>query len=65
VKDTGEPEQLGEVLYQAGATATAVHDENGNLAWEVRRHRDGMVRTTKKLAHTSHWEPEDRWKVGS
>lgn len=59
MKDTGEPERLGEVVHQAGSTATAV------LVWEVRRHRDGLIRTTKKLALTSHWEPEDRWEVGS
>ena len=56
MKDTGEAERLGEVRDQAGATATAVHDEHGNLIWEVTRHSDGLVRTTRKLAQVSHWK---------
>ena len=58
VKDTGEPDRVGEVLHQHGATATAVVAEAGEgaeLVWEVRRHSDDRVRHTRKLAHTSHW----------
>jgi hypothetical protein len=56
MKGTGEPERLGEVRYQAGATATAVHDQHRNLIWEVTRQSDGLVRTTHSLAQVSHWK---------
>jgi hypothetical protein len=55
VKETGEPDTAGEVLTQAGATATTVKDDSGELIWEVRREHDRRVRRTSKLAHTSHW----------
>lgn len=51
---SGEPAHAGQVLRQAGAVATAVETDDG-LRWEVRRERDGLVRVTKCLAHTSHW----------
>jgi len=50
----GKPTRAGQVLRQAGAVATAVRTDGG-LRWEVRRERDGLVRITKRLAHTSHW----------
>ena len=63
MKDTGEPEAEGEALHQAGATAMAVYDENGELVWDVRRHADNRIIRTKKLAHMDHWEPKHRWEV--
>jgi hypothetical protein len=54
VKATGEPDRAGEVVRQAGATAVAVGTTEG-LEWHVTREHDGLVRTTKRLAHTSHW----------
>ena len=55
MKDSGEPERLGEVRHQAGATATAVHDQHRNLIWEVTRHTDGLVRTTP-AGPGHHWK---------
>ena len=57
MKDSGEPDRVGEVLHQAGATATAVETVDG-LAWEVHQHTDGTTTTTKRLAHTEHWHPQ-------
>lgn len=54
MKETGHPDLVGEVRYQAGATATAVVAD-GRLQWEVRREHDDHVRYTDHLAHTSHW----------
>jgi ribosomal protein S30 len=50
----GRPTRAGEVRHQAGAVATAIKTEDG-LCWQVRRERDGLVRTTKCLSHTDHW----------
>jgi ribosomal protein S30 len=50
----GAPTRAGEVRRQTGAVATAVKTDKG-LRWEVRRERDGLVRVTTRLAHTSHW----------
>lgn len=50
----GRPTRASQVLWQAGAVARAVKTDDG-LAWEVRRERDGLVRVTTCLAHTSHW----------
>ena len=50
----GHATRAGEVYRQAGAVATSVKTKDG-LRWEVRRERDGLVRFTKCLAHTSHW----------
>lgn len=50
----GKPARAGQAVRQAGAVATAVRTDDG-LVWEVRRERDGLVRVTKYLAHTSHW----------
>lgn len=54
MKPTGHPDIVGEVRYQAGATATAVAAD-GRLQWEVRREHDDHVRYTDRLAHTGHW----------
>jgi len=50
----GQPVRAGQVARQAGAVATAVKTKDG-LRWQVRRERDGLVRMTSCLAHTSHW----------
>jgi ribosomal protein S30 len=50
----GKPTRAGEVRQQAGAVATATKTDAG-LCWQVRRERDGLVRVTECLAHTSHW----------
>jgi hypothetical protein len=50
----GRPTRAGQVYRQAGAVATAVKTADG-LRWEVCRERDGLIRFTKCLAHTSHW----------
>lgn len=50
----GKATRAGQVYRQAGAVATAVNTGDG-LRWEVRRERDGVIRITKYLAHTSHW----------
>lgn len=50
----GRPVQVGQIVRQAGAVATAVQTKDG-LRWQVRRERDGLIRTTTCLAHTSHW----------
>ncbi|WP_409437585.1 hypothetical protein [Mycobacterium sp. SMC-14] len=52
----GSPTRVGQVLRQAGAVATAIRTDDG-LRWQVRRERDGLIRVTKRLAHTSHWKP--------
>jgi hypothetical protein len=54
MKPDGGPENAGEVHHQAGSIATAVQAEDYTLQWNVVR-QDGRVRTTKRLAHTSHW----------
>jgi hypothetical protein len=54
VNKNGRPVRPGQVLHQAGAVATAVHTDDG-LRWQVRRERDGLIRMTSCLAHTSHW----------
>ena len=51
----GSPTRTGQVLRQVGAVATAVKTDEG-LRWQVRRERDGLIRVTKHLAHTSHWK---------
>jgi hypothetical protein len=56
MKDDGSPDTYGEVRSQAGATATTVKDESGQLVWAVRRARDGHVFYTAKLAHATHWK---------
>lgn len=53
--ETGEPEYVGEVRYQAGAVATAVPNPDG-IQWAVRRESDGHLARTPRLAHISHWE---------
>jgi hypothetical protein len=50
----GRPMRAGQVARQAGAVATAVTTKAG-LCWRVRRERDGLIRMTSCLAHTSHW----------
>ena len=50
----GRPMRAGQVMRQAGAVATAVHTKAG-LRWRVRRERDGLIRTTRCLAHINHW----------
>jgi hypothetical protein len=50
----GRPVRAGQVMGQAGAVATAVNTKEG-LRWQVRRERDGLIRITPCLAHTSHW----------
>lgn len=50
----GKATRAGEVYWQAGAVATSVETADG-LQWQVRRERDGLIRHTKCLAHTSHW----------
>jgi ribosomal protein S30 len=50
----GHPTRAGQILRQTGAVATAVKTKDG-LHWQVRRDRDGLIRTTACLAHTSHW----------
>jgi hypothetical protein len=50
----GRPLHAGQVMRQAGAVATAVNTTDG-LRWQVRRQRDGLIRMTSCLAHTSHW----------
>ena len=52
----GRPLRAGQIARQAGAVATAVHTSAG-LRWQVRRERDGLIRTTRCLAHTGHWRP--------
>lgn len=52
----GSPTRVGQVLRQSGAVAIAIRTDDG-LRWQVRRERDGVVRVTKRLAHTSHWKP--------
>ena len=59
MKLTGHADLVGEVLYQAGGTATAIV-HNGHMIWEVRREHDGIVRHTHRLAHTSHWSAQPR-----
>jgi len=54
---SGRPERHGQVLHQAGAVATALYDDDGELFWKVRRTRDGFVRYTNSLAHIGHWKP--------
>jgi hypothetical protein len=51
---SGRPVHAGQVAHQAGAVATAVDTIDG-LRWQVRRERDGLIRMTSCLAHTSHW----------
>ena len=62
MRQTGESERPGEVLHQAGATATSMYSQ-GKLVWQVRDHRTGNIAVTEHLAHTSHWEPEHRWEL--
>ncbi len=50
----GQPTQAGQIARQAGAIATAVKTRDG-LRWQVRRERDGLIRSTSCLAHASHW----------
>lgn len=50
----GRPVRAGQVLRQTGAVATAVKTKDG-LRWQVRRERDGLIRTTTCLAQTRHW----------
>lgn len=50
----GHPTRAGEIRRQAGSVASAIKTEDG-LSWQVRREDDGLVRTTKRLAHTDHW----------
>lgn len=50
----GRPQHAGQVAYQAGGVATAITTAHG-LRWQVRRERDGAIRMTFCLAHTSHW----------
>ena len=50
----GRATRAGQVYRQAGAVATSVKTADG-LRWQVRRERDGLIRFTKCLAHTSHW----------
>lgn len=52
----GRPQRAGQTAHQTGAVATAVKTKDG-LRWQVRRDRDGLIRTTAYLAHTSHWRP--------
>lgn len=54
MKTDGKPVRAGQIACQAGAVATAVTTTRG-LVWQVRRERDGLIRTTTCLAHTSHW----------
>jgi hypothetical protein len=54
MKKNGRPVHAGQVAHQAGAVATAVDTTDG-LRWQVRRERDGLIRMTSCLAHTSHW----------
>ncbi|HWF71636.1 MAG TPA: hypothetical protein VG187_19120 [Mycobacterium sp.] len=54
INTDGRPQHPGQVARQAGAIATAVKTKNG-LRWQVRRQRDGLIRITACLAHTSHW----------
>ena len=54
MNEQGRPVRAGQVARQAGAIATAVKTKDG-LGWQVRRERDGLIRMTKRLAHTSHW----------
>jgi hypothetical protein len=50
----GRPLRAGQIARQTGAVATALPTSAG-LLWQVRRERDGLVRITTCLAHTSHW----------
>ena len=54
----GAATRAGEVYQQAGAVATAAKTAAG-LRWHVRRERDGLIRVTRYLAHTSHWSKGD------
>ena len=54
MNNRGRATEAGEVYRQAGAVATSVKTADG-LRWQVRRERDGLIRITKCLAHTSHW----------
>jgi hypothetical protein len=51
----GRATRAGQVYWQAGAVATSVKTPEG-LRWQVRRERDGLIRLTKCLAHSSHWK---------
>jgi hypothetical protein len=50
----GRPRRVGQIARQTGAVATAITTARG-LQWQVRRERDGLIRMTTCLAHTSHW----------
>jgi len=54
VNKDGRPRRAGQIARQTGAVATAVTTTRG-LQWQVRRERDGLIRTTTCLAHSSHW----------
>lgn len=54
MNEKGRATRAGQVYRQAGAVATSVKTPDG-LRWQVRRERDGLIRFTKCLAHTSHW----------
>jgi hypothetical protein len=54
MKSDGKPVRAGQIARQAGAVATAITTAQG-LRWQVRRERDGLIRTTTCLVHTSHW----------
>ncbi len=55
MNSNGTATRAGEEYWQAGAVATSVKTPDG-LRWQVRRERDGLIRFTKCLAHTSHWK---------
>lgn len=54
MKTDGKPVRAGQIAHQAGAVATTVATAQG-LRWQVRRERDGLIRMTACLAHSSHW----------
>jgi hypothetical protein len=54
MNNDGRPQRAGQTAHQTGAVAIAVKTKDG-LRWQVRRHRDGLTRTTACLAHISHW----------
>jgi hypothetical protein len=54
MKRNGRPTRAGQVFPEAGVVASAVQADDG-LCWEVRREGDGLIRVTKRLAHTTHW----------
>jgi hypothetical protein len=54
MNSNGRPARAGQIARQAGSVATAVHTAAG-LVWQVRREHDGLTRTTRCLAHSSHW----------